>query len=306
MRRSGVRSTLPMVCLATLGSLAFAAPEQDWARQAQEHYRAGRFVESSEAYARAIEAGAEGEALFYDAACAAALADLVDTAFDRLDTAVTRGWRDVGHLRADPDLEGLHADPRWNAIVTRVEQAQAAYIATLREPELYRELMDMRRLDQAIRRGEWLPELEGLGMMEVDARHTARMKEILVVHGWPTVSLVGEDGARSAWLLVQHADADPAFQRLCLEKMKSVAAGDVSPIDVAYLTDRVLVNEGKKQIYGTQFWNADGELVPRPIEDESRVEALRAALGMISMQEYHRRMTGRDWVPRTLSASPSR
>ena len=47
----------------------------------------------------------------------------------------------------------------------------------------------------------------------VDAVHTARLKAIVAAHGWPTVAQVGQDGADAAWLLAQHADKDPAFQR---------------------------------------------------------------------------------------------
>ena len=63
-------------------------------------------------------------------------------------------------------------------------------------------------------------------------------------------------------------------------------------MDVAYLTDRVLVNEEKKQLYGTQFWMVGGKMVPRPIEDEAGLAARRAELGMISMEEYSAIMNG--------------
>jgi hypothetical protein len=60
-------------------------------------------------------------------------------------------------------------------------------------------------------------EREDLGRArEIDARNTARMRAIVRERGWPGRSMVDEDGAHAAWLLVQHADADPAFQRTCL------------------------------------------------------------------------------------------
>jgi hypothetical protein len=51
-------------------------------------------------------------------------------------------------------------------------------------------------------------------LQAVDAANTARMKRIVAERGWPGRSLVGDDGAQAAWLLVQHADHDPAFQRV--------------------------------------------------------------------------------------------
>jgi hypothetical protein len=102
---------------------------------------------------------------------------------------------------------------------------------------------------------------------------------------------VGERASKAAWLLVQHADLDPAFQKQCLPLLeKTVAAGEGSAKDLAYLTDRVLVAEGKPQRYGTQFHNVEGKLVPRPIEDEANVDARRAAVGLGTMAEYTEQM----------------
>ena len=113
------------------------------------------------------------------------------------------------------------------------------------------------------------------------------MAQIVAEYGWPVRRMVGQDGNRAAWLLVQHADHDVAFQRHCLERMRSHQAGEqVSSEDVAYLTDRVLVNEGKPQVYGTQFHVRDGKRQPRPISDPEEVEKRRAAMGLSTLKEY--------------------
>lgn len=91
-------------------------------------------------------------------------------------------------------------------------------------------------------------------MGHADGATTARMKQIIARYGWPGKNLVGKDGAENAWLLVQHADRDCPFQASCLLLMqKAAASGEASPDDVALLTDRVLIRQGKKQFYGTQF-----------------------------------------------------
>ncbi len=123
--------------------------------------------------------------------------------------------------------------------------------------------------------------------MDVDRRNTARMKVIVVKHGWPTKRMVGRDGMRAAWLLVQHADQAVAFQRKCLALMGRLQkTGQVSRKDVAYLTDRVQVNEGKPQVYGTQFHVVDGARQPRPIHDAPNVEKRRKSMGLTTMKEY--------------------
>ncbi|HZT43691.1 MAG TPA: DUF6624 domain-containing protein [Chthonomonadaceae bacterium] len=124
-------------------------------------------------------------------------------------------------------------------------------------------------------------------MEAVDKDNTAWMKAVVAKYGWPGISLVGKDGSQAAWLLVQHADRDRAFQKHCLQLMQEAdKKGDVDKTELAYLTDRVLVGEHKKQIYGTQLQQKNGEMLPSPIEDEANVDKRRAAMGMEPLADY--------------------
>src|SRR5262245_17490196 len=120
----------------------------------------------------------------------------------------------------------------------------------------------------------------------VDAENTKWLKGVIEKHGWPTNTLVGTDGADAAWLLAQHADADPKFQRRCLDLMAKLPKNEVSQPNLAYLTDRVLLAEGKKQRYGTQFISVDGKWKPRPLDDEATVDKRRAEVGLPPLAEY--------------------
>lgn len=120
---------------------------------------------------------------------------------------------------------------------------------------------------------------------DIDIENTAWMKAVIKEHGWPTADMVGKDGAAAAWLLVQHADEDTAFQRQCLDTMTQLPKNAVSQQDLAYLTDRVLLAEGKTQLYGTQFTKVDGKLTLRPVEDESQLDSRRSAMGLPPMAE---------------------
>lgn len=121
---------------------------------------------------------------------------------------------------------------------------------------------------------------------KTDSENTGWLKEVVETRGWPTRTLVGKAGANAAWLLIQHADAEPAFQRKCLDLMVKLPRDEVSQQEIAYLTDRVLLAEGKKQVYGTQFTREDGKLLPRPIEDASNVDKRRAEVGLSPLAEY--------------------
>lgn len=121
-----------------------------------------------------------------------------------------------------------------------------------------------------------------------DAANTEWLKARVAENGWPTISEVGEKGASAAWLLTQHADADPLFQARALRLMEPlVAQGEVSKPNYAYLYDRIMLKLTGKQRYGTQWGNCEGDVRPlRPLEDEARLAELRAEMGMPTIEEY--------------------
>ena len=122
----------------------------------------------------------------------------------------------------------------------------------------------------------------------VDVANTDRLRAIVVEFGWPGCALVGEQGAEHAWLLAQHADHQLDSQRLFLEELqRAVAAGDAPARHAAYLTDRVAMNEGRPQTYGTQIRDVrDGEGVPWPIADPQQLDERRAGVGLTAFAQY--------------------
>ncbi len=131
------------------------------------------------------------------------------------------------------------------------------------------------------------PVVKRLG--EIDRENTVRMTQIVKEHGWPGKSLVGTDGAQAAWLLVQHADRDRPFQKLCLGLLReAVKKGEATGQQLAYLTDRVRVGEKEKQVYGTQLRLVDGKYQPHPLEDEANVDRRRKEVGLPPLAEYLR------------------
>lgn len=120
----------------------------------------------------------------------------------------------------------------------------------------------------------------------IDAENTAWLKRVVQQQGWPAYSAVGVDAGDAAWLMAQHADADPSFQRLCLDLMRALPANEMSQSSLAMLTDRVLLAEGKGQVYGTQFVVKNGQWVPRDLDDPDNVDTRRAEVGLPPLAEY--------------------
>ena len=155
--------------------------------------------------------------------------------------------------------------------------------------ELRRRLLDMAEVDQSVR-----AELAATGelfqgyaprMAEVHRRHAHELESIIEEYGWPGKSLVGDDGADAAWLILQHAIGNPGLQRRCLPILREAAArGEVKPEHAAYLEDRICFFERRPQRYGTQFdWDENGQMSPWLLEDPERVNEYRRSVGLGSL-----------------------
>ncbi|WP_432251126.1 DUF6624 domain-containing protein [Streptomyces sp. HNM1019] len=129
---------------------------------------------------------------------------------------------------------------------------------------------------------------EQLAWRRLTARHGDRLNEIMDEYGWPTAHMVGEEAARAAWLIAQHADRQLDVQRRALQLVReAVSAGSASRRELAFLCDRTLVNEGCRQIYGTQVFGVkDGAPVPWPCEEPERTDDLRAEVGIEPFDAY--------------------
>jgi hypothetical protein len=181
--------------------------------------------------------------------------------------------------------------------MTHANAAEAAYEKKLKAPDVRKQLLAMVATDQA-QRFAWVDAMKaGAGsadqaplkaaMEAGDRERTAAVHAIVDRLGWPGKSVVGDDGAHAAWLLVQHADQDPAFAKRVLGLMEPmVKPGEVAEQDYAYLYDRVAVHDARPQRYGTQF--KDG--VPDPIEDEAHVDERRAQIGLGTMEKSKQQM----------------
>jgi len=124
--------------------------------------------------------------------------------------------------------------------------------------------------------------------------HQIRLKQIFDKHGFVGFDLVGEEGSRNFWLMVQHSDHVPAFQKEVLKEMKiEVDKKNAIPSNYGLLVDRVNLNTGQKQIYGTQVtYNMEtGQAYPKSLEDSLNVNERRKSIGLEPIEQYLNSMT---------------
>jgi hypothetical protein len=256
------------------------------ARAAQRDLTAGDNTLALDEYREAWTRGHHDKLAAYNAACAAARLGMVDESFLWLERSADLGWRRAADWSGDDDLKPLQGDERFVRLLARAEANAAEFVrqdSDVPEPQLRKTLLDLLELDQAARRAD-TPSKE---VAAIDDHSRAELKKILRAGGWPGKRRVGARAASAAFILAQHADQDPAFQKECLALMEAgAAAGEVDRGDVAYLTDRVLCAEGKPQRYGTQLTLVAGVLQPQPIEDTGQVDKRRRSVGLPPLEEY--------------------
>jgi len=167
--------------------------------------------------------------------------------------------------------------------------ASADSVGMLDEP-LRTELLRLGLMDRTIRTGFAPATVNDTAFVRaslaMDSALTRRLRTIVIEHGWPTRSMVGDDAAEAAALILTHSPVD-AIQREMLPRLDSATAiGEASAGHAAALTDRIRTIDGKPQLYGTQFRIVAGALVPYPIEEPDQLDRRRAEAGLMPMEDY--------------------
>lgn len=273
-------------------------------------YQAKDFLHSAGYYSLAFEfLGWKGYPTDrYNAACSWALAGISDSAFSNLERITERaGYADLDQITNDIDLNSLHGDPRWTQLLSFIMENKNK-IEMYLDKELIHLLDSLVSEDKKWRNymtkynngkpvDDTLSEERFLNMMKMtDSLNYFPVQNIFKKYGFPNFAVAGEQGSTNFWLLVQHQDAHPEFQEEVLKTMKAAVDDQkASAADYAYLTDRVKVNTGQLQIYGTQMQlNPEGtSYEPKPIIDPEKLNERRAAVGLSTIEDYIQLMNTR-------------
>jgi hypothetical protein len=121
---------------------------------------------------------------------------------------------------------------------------------------------------------------------EIDRQNLEKVVSLIENCGMPTIKEVGKKPMDAIWLVFQHADNFNRKKYFPLLK-ESAKKGDLNVRQIAMMEDRILMNEGKPQIYGTQVIGRNGnELELYELKDPEYVNERRSELGFEPIEDY--------------------
>lgn len=120
----------------------------------------------------------------------------------------------------------------------------------------------------------------------LEKQNATAILAILETCGMPTMETASDNGMQAVWSVLQKV---PVEKRSAYFKDIVTAAqnGDLSRQDVALMQDRMLMDYGEPQLYGSQItMDATGNPSLYPLKKPERVDARRAIMGLPPLQEY--------------------
>lgn len=270
----------------------------EFTQQALEQYNNKNYKESSKSWDKAFKVHKGYASDYYNSACTNALAGNNNKALDHIGNAIENGWNDITWLKKDTDFSSLKETQEWSNFLNNIPKLQQEYLSSI-NVEMKDKLENLRMKDQTMRL--LLPDAEKRFGRQSDEYNWFRnelmprndsivLNEIVAVienDGWLGITEVGELANQTLWLVIQHAPLDIQKKYLPLLKI-SVDKGESKARYLAFLQDRILMREDKKQIYGTQsLWNEEKKKnVIWPIADYKTVNQRRKEVGLESVEDY--------------------
>jgi hypothetical protein len=165
--------------------------------------------------------------------------------------------------------------------------------------ELRAELMEILAQDQDLRISldtmenmyDWDSEIVRHTWQQIhynDSVNLIRIEKIIEDHGWPGKTLVGEDAADIAFLVLQHCGDVVIMEKYLPIIEQAVGEGELDKPSLALFVDRIRMFKGEDQLYGTQLSYNDSTKILQlyPVEDEQNLNARRAQMGLIPIEDY--------------------
>jgi VWFA-related protein len=181
------------------------------------------------------------------------------------------------------------------SIVAQVHARQQLPLnVKLRDELLKLKKKDDERLKESLSKGKSDALTERIRVSRED--NAARLCSVLKQYGWPTTSVVGKEGAEAAFHLLRNSVPQMKIDMLPVI-VAAATVGEISRPNFASYVDRVRLDAGLKQLFGTQATPLDGFLVLFPIEAEAQVDARRKQFELPPLADYLRLLQDKYRLP---------
>lgn len=229
--------------------------------------------------------------LLYNTACRYAKIGDIDSAFIFLDLTIKSGLNEIYFL-VDEDLNSLRVEEKWIQIEKIVIDEFMNKNRSILNPELAIEICKMGYKDQNGRQKILLFEQVGASRVKIDSLWSIQKKQdsicsvfitnLINNNGmlFPSTLEIGEIASRYAFLMLQHSSYNVRKKYYQIIK-KASKEKHLDKKYYAMYIDRLLVDKGKKQLYGTQMYkNTEGVLILYPIKRKHKMNTRRLNAGL--------------------------
>ena len=228
----------------------------------------------------------------FRSACAWAKAGKTDSAFRQLLILVKeRNYTDINHLLISPYLTPLKKDPRYARVMQLARENRLQKLGK-HDTALLAQLDTIDRRDAKFRikhdlilrkYGRQSDTFQAIWEKQahLDSLNQVRVEKILKANGWPSPAEVGKEACEAIFMVLQHADRNVGWQKQYLPQVRRAAkAGKIDSADMAMFIDRVRLNTGRKQLYGTQigYHEASDQHYVKPLKDPLTLEKRRGPI----------------------------
>jgi len=214
-------------------------------------------------------------------------------AYQNLDSLVAEGYL-LDELPTDANFKDLHKRNDWKLFKKRLAEMLAPYNNTVRL-----QLRKIQNRDQGIRVLVLYAKQTASGnkelqrqlndyMKKIDKESAVAVRTIIDRYGWMGADEIGSEASQTLFLAIQHVEDLDVQQHYLPLLSEAVKDHKAEPWQLAFLTDRILMNQGKKQVYGTQVITSKNDYGPYvvPLENIDKVDELRAQLGLPPLKDY--------------------
>jgi len=116
-------------------------------------------------------------------------------------------------------------------------------------PNVQKRLLELRELDQNYRTGSG----GDMTVTTIDSMNQIVLDSLINIYGWLGYNEVGTSGENGSFLIIQHSDRNVEFQEKCLALLQTeLYNSNINPQYFAMLYDRIKVNKGEPQLFGSQ------------------------------------------------------